>query len=316
MVNLKLNIPQSFFEEETRCDFTISEKMKEVWAVELDLVAEFDRVCKKHGIKYVASGGTMLGAVRHHGYIPWDDDIDLMMTREEYDKLCIIAPKEFQHPYFFQTEDTDPGFMRYFARLRNSETTGIQEFEGPSNFKYNQGIFIDIFPMDAVVDNEELLEKQYQDGKALKQKIFKACIWGHHLPYTNTLGYKLKKYFILPLFGNLIERYFNVNQLFHEYLDICKRYNSENTEYISKLSFIFENKANYVKRKDMENIIDVDFEFMKIPIVENYDEVLKTKFGNYMEFVRADNYHGNMIFDTSISYKDYYKKHRFHAPKA
>ena len=118
MVKLNINLPQNFLDEETRCGFTISEKLKEVWAVELDLLSEFDRVCKKYGIKYIASGGTMLGAARHHGFIPWDDDVDLMMMRDEYDKLCEIAPTEFKHPYFFQTEDTDPGFMRYFARLR------------------------------------------------------------------------------------------------------------------------------------------------------------------------------------------------------
>ncbi len=311
MVNLKIDLPQGFLNAETRCDYIITEKMKEVWAVELDLLVEFDRICKKHGIKYVASGGTMLGAVRHHGYIPWDDDIDLMMTREEYEKLCSIASSEFKHPYFFQTEDTDPGFMRYLARLRNSETTGIQKYEAASRYKYNQGIFIDIFPMDAVIENEVLLEKQHQDLENLRIKIFKACKWGHHLPYTNTLGYKLKKCLILPLLGNLIEKYYNTNKLYHQYIDVCKRYNNENTEYISKLSFIFDNKANYVKRKDMENIIDVDFEFMKIPILANYDEVLKTKFGEYMKFVKAPNYHGEMFFDTDISYKEYFKTHSF-----
>ena len=134
MVNLKIDLPQGFLNAETRCDYIITEKMKEVWAVELDLLVEFDRICKKHGIKYVASGGTMLGAVRHHGYIPWDDDIDLMMTREEYEKLCSIASSEFKHPYFFQTEDTDPGFMRYLARLRNSDITGNHKDEAATRY--------------------------------------------------------------------------------------------------------------------------------------------------------------------------------------
>ena len=107
MVNLKISLPEGFLDEEVRDGYKVSHEMKKVWAVELDLLAEFQRVCKKHNIKYIASGGTMLGAVRHKGFIPWDDDIDLMMLREEYEKLCIVAPSEFKHPYYFQTDRTD-----------------------------------------------------------------------------------------------------------------------------------------------------------------------------------------------------------------
>lgn len=315
MVNLNINIPEGFLEEETRCGYLVPKKLKEVWAVELDLLAEFDRVCKKHGIQYIVSGGTMLGAVRHHGFIPWDDDVDLMMMRDEYEKLCKIAPSEFKHPYFFQTDDTDPGFIRFFARLRNSETTGIQEFEGISHFKYNQGIFIDIFPMDAVIEDKDLFEKQYQDAKAVKNQIFKANIWGHHLPYTNTLGYKIKKNLILPLFGKLIEKHFNANKLYHQFMDICGRYNGENTEYVTLFCFEFKNDKHYIKRKDLENIININFEFLKLPIIANYDEALRWKYGNYTELVKVPNYHGELIFDTDVSYTDYFKTHKFTPPK-
>ena len=107
MIELNINIPDSFLDEEERCGYIVSKQMKEVWAVELDLLAELLRVCKKHGIKVFASGGTMLGAIRHKGFIPWDDDIDMMMFRSDYDKLCAIAAEEFVEPYFFQTEYTD-----------------------------------------------------------------------------------------------------------------------------------------------------------------------------------------------------------------
>ena len=163
MVNLKITLPEGFLNEEVRSGYRVSHETKKVWAVELDLLAEFQRVCQKHNIKYIASGGTMLGAVRHKGFIPWDDDIDLMLMREEYDKLCEIAPSEFKHPYFFQTSKTDLGYFKGFARLRNSETTAIFAYERDSKFRINQGIFIDIFPMDNVVDDKELLEIQYNN---------------------------------------------------------------------------------------------------------------------------------------------------------
>ena len=104
MVSLNIKLPENFLDEEIRDDYVVSSQMKQVWAVELDLLNKILEVCKKYNIKIIASGGTLLGAVRHKGFIPWDDDIDLMMMRDQYDKLCDVAEKEFKYPYFFQTE--------------------------------------------------------------------------------------------------------------------------------------------------------------------------------------------------------------------
>ena len=103
MIELDIRLPEQFLNEEIRYGYTITRQMKEVWAVELDLLNKLLEVCKKHNISVFASGGTMLGAVRHKGFIPWDDDIDMMMFREDYEKLCLVAPLEFRYPYFFQT---------------------------------------------------------------------------------------------------------------------------------------------------------------------------------------------------------------------
>ena len=81
----------SFFEEEIRCGYTVSAAMKRVWSIQLELLAVFQRVCREQGLRYFAAGGTLLGAVRHGGYIPWDDDIDLVMLRADYERFL----KEF-----------------------------------------------------------------------------------------------------------------------------------------------------------------------------------------------------------------------------
>ena len=100
MVDLNIVLPDGFLNEEVRCGYTVTKQMKEVWAVELDMLEKLLSVCKKHDIKIFASGGTMLGAVRHQGFIPWDDDIDMMMFRDDYEKLCKVAQEEFEYPYF------------------------------------------------------------------------------------------------------------------------------------------------------------------------------------------------------------------------
>ncbi len=80
-------LPKSFFEQEERCDFLVTEKRKKIWAVLLDLLIKFDFVCKKYSLTYFLADGTLLGAARHQGFIPWDDDIDVSMPREDYEKF-------------------------------------------------------------------------------------------------------------------------------------------------------------------------------------------------------------------------------------
>ena len=91
MVDLKINIPEHFLEKEVRCEYTISRQMKEVWAVCIDLLEEFKRVCRKYQLHYIADFGTLLGAIRHKGFIPWDDDLDVAMPREDYEKFGKIC---------------------------------------------------------------------------------------------------------------------------------------------------------------------------------------------------------------------------------
>ena len=125
---LKLQFDDSFFHEETRCDYLVDEKTKKIWAVQIDLLAELLRVCREHDIKVSAFAGTVLGAVRHKGFIPWDDDIDVCMDRENFNKLLAITDT-FNYPYFLQTAYNDQEFFIGYARLRNTLTTGVISWE-------------------------------------------------------------------------------------------------------------------------------------------------------------------------------------------
>lgn len=307
---IKLDLPKNYLQDETKCEYHISLKMKKVWAVELDLLTEFDRVCKKYNLPYVATGGTLLGAVRHKGFIPWDDDIDLGMKREHYQKLCEVAQQEFKHPYFFQTEWSDPTSLRGHAQLRNSETTAIIDVE--QNKLINQGIFIDIFPLDNVVDDQKLLQEQIQKLKALRLKARTIVTYTNYVKYKSGSSNKLKKRVknilrisLIPFSKRLIRKSQN---LYEEFEKECQKYNNIKTTYLGMLSFIPDGTKLYIEADGFDSSINyVDFEFVKIPILSYYNQLLTRQYGDWKTPSHVNTYHGKTFFDAEHPYTDYIK---------
>ena len=312
MVELNITLPEHFLEEETRDGYTIPAEMKKVWAVELDLYLEFDRICKKHHIPYTVSGGTLLGAIRHNGFIPWDDDIDLELLREDYETFLRVAPSELKFPYFLQTEKTDPGFVGPNAKLRNSLTTGILKKELPKHYSFNQGIFIDLFPLDTVVSDPARLEKQAED--ILKyQKLFRKGERAYH-NYTPSPGNALKKLYKSTVHKILTGPLVHGRNVFLPYVEkrdrACTRYNDQTSEpLVGKLLLRPKDKRLHLYREDLNDIILHDYEFLQVPVMRNYDRALTMHFGDYMKPVRDASYHGGVVFDTNIPYSEYFKTH-------
>ncbi len=113
---------------------------------QLDLLAEFDRVCAAHGLEFFALYGTLLGAVRHGGFIPWDDDLDVGMLRPDYDRLTELVDAGFGGEFFFQTVDSDPHYGCMFAKLRRNDTRCVDRISFGS--PQHGGVFVDVFPLD------------------------------------------------------------------------------------------------------------------------------------------------------------------------
>ena len=142
-----LNFSEDFFEEEERLGFYIEPMMKKAWAVQLDVLSEVDRICNKYNLSYYAASGTMLGALRHKGYIPWDDDIDIAMKREDYDKFIKIAQSELPSNYYLHSIYTNAEHDCFHAAIMNGKDLR-------HGFPYVAGI--DIFVLDYVpADDEE-----------------------------------------------------------------------------------------------------------------------------------------------------------------
>lgn len=303
MVPLKISLPDHFLDEEERCGYVVSHEKKKVWAVMLDLLAEFDRVCQKHGIKYFASGGTMLGAVRHKGFIPWDDDMDVMMFRKDYNKLCEIGPEEFRQPYFFQNKQTDPFCGVFMSKLRNSNTAALARQEmDPINKTSNRGIFIDIFPLDNIPDAEEERETFLKSLNEERLKVYQA---GRRIGiFSEDIGIrhfikKFKFHFYSKRRKNELYKYINA---YNSYNSLCQKYLDYDTEMFASLQFQAE-KKHFKYISDYEKCVMMDFEFLKIPVGLGYDHALKLFYGDYMKCVQYP--HHSCLFDTDNSYKDY-----------
>lgn len=298
MVDLKIKLPDSFFQEEERDGCVVSAELKKLWAVQLDLLCEFDRVCRKHGLKYVLDFGTLLGAVRHKGYIPWDDDLDVSMLREDYDRLMEIGPKEFKEPYFLQSQTTDKYYDDYVTKLRRSDTCYMTDNSKSSGDKYNQGIFIDIFVFDNVasVDKDDLQQMSKDSTEAYYHMYVMS-----HTPKLEADGIKWPVKMLRYLYFKL--RYGSVRK---EYLRL-ERY-AKSCGPTGNVGTVMYAYPHCRPLSVYDEIIEIPYENMMMPVPGGYDEVLRLRYGDYMTPVRGGSWHTMATFDTDRSYKDIVKE--------
>jgi len=132
-----------------------SKDLRKAQLIMLEMLVEFDAICKKHHLRYWLDAGTLLGAVRHGGFIPWDDDIDISMPLEDYNIFLEIACNELSDNIFFQTTKTDPKFKFDYIKLRSNCASIVEFHEKNRDINYHQGLFVDIFPMLTIEDRQE-----------------------------------------------------------------------------------------------------------------------------------------------------------------
>ena len=301
MVNLNLEFPDSFFKEEERSGFLVTQKIKELWAVELDLLMELERVCKKHHIKYFVMFGTLLGAVRHKGFIPWDDDIDVAMERSDFNKLMSLKD-EFKSPYFLQTEKTDKGCHTFYAKLRNSDTAAILKPEIEYGYRYNRGIFLDIFIMDPL-PNDKKEEEEFRIE--LRKKRNDSFRWARMFDSKKFNSVHKAAKIISPLFkiGSFFINLFNIpNVSLNNFEKLARKYEGQSVTCYTELGV---GDMGAYNKEWYKEIVYLPFEHIMVPCPKEYEKILVEGFGDWKEFVIGAQDHTMSIIDTNKSYKEY-----------
>lgn len=259
-----------------------SEVLRRMQLVQLEILLEFDRICKEHNLKYQLFAGTLLGAIRHKGFIPWDDDIDVIMKRDEYDKFINICKSNPNDKYFLQNYETDPNFFRQFSRLRKNNTLCLQKAYKDINMHH--GIFIDIFPLDNVKTN------------SIAEKLrYKLLYFLMKVNFIRNRSISKKSHLVIKRVIARIVRSTNIilnNTSFNKLkTKVMKIYNNKHTGYLNHMTNGTTTARFHkylISFDDYTKTIERDFEGYKFPIPENYDKILTNIFGDYMKLPPKD----------------------------
>ena len=270
--------------------------MTDLQKTEFNILVSFISACDRLGLKYYLLGGTLLGAVRHRGFIPWDDDIDVGMLRADYEVFLHEGQKLLPESYFLQTFDTDPDYPQCFAKLRDSGTTFIET--SVRHRKINHGVYIDIFPLD------------YYPEKTVQQRLLRLKL--------RALFFRQRSEFYLPeynkvtlnslLFGPLSRALFPTTQSIVRNMDQTFRSVSESTLVCNYCGAWGEREI--VPANWFANGVYGVFEGLPVRLPAVYDKYLTNIYGDYMQLPPEHKrvaHHYTQCVVLNRSFRDYQK---------
>jgi lipopolysaccharide cholinephosphotransferase len=243
------------------------EELRAVQLTQLEMLVEVDRICRKGGIVYRIVAGTMLGAVRHGGFIPWDDDADVAFLRGEYEKFRTACEKELDTSrFYFQDHRNTPGYRWGYGKLRRKGTEFVRL--GQEQMPYEQGIFIDIFPYDGMPDNYLL-----RSWHCFRCFLYRKAFWSE-VGWRNARGIERFVYQCL--------RKIPTKRLYRSYERFIEKSNHRESKWIRILTYPTPTKDYGYRRQWADEVIDIEFEGAVLCGVAEYEEYLSFKFGDYM----------------------------------
>ena len=256
--------------------------LKKLQSVQLDILDDLIQVCKKENLTIILQAGTLIGAALYKGFIPWDDDIDLFMTRKEYDHLLEVFPKEFSHKYIVQTPKTEPSATFGFMKIRKRDTSFVEvETFG---FPMHKGIFIDVCPLENAPDSR-IKQIIHGVGCFVLKQITTACALfryrSTHMMVFRKHSIKLHAFMLIREIIGFFFSFLSVgkwNRITEAY---CAKYKNRDAKYfVVPYSQDGYFKELYPKRLFLDTVL-LEFEGRKLPAPATYDSILRMKYGDY-----------------------------------
>lgn len=296
----QLIFPNKYFEDEVRDGFFVPALIKQEWAAGLEILHAIDHVCEKHGITYFADWGTLLATVRHQGYIPWDDDLDIAMKREDYNRFLEIAPKELPEGYEIHNFQTHEDHWLFLARVVNKGRICFEEEHLRKFHQFPYIVSVDIFVLDYVCADEEQEEKRNQEALftiALADGISE----GQYSAEVTEEGLRRVEHFSgrqidRQLQGDMLRR-----RLYGIAQEIFARFPEEQSNELTQLfPFGLKNNSFRFPKEYYEKTIRLPYENTTIPVPLCYGAALKKRYGSYITPVKTWDAHEYPYFQEQI----------------
>lgn len=250
------------------------EDLRHLQMLQLKIACEVKRICEKNNIQYFLEAGSCLGAVRHNGFIPWDDDLDMGMLRKEYDRFIKACETDLSDEFFLQTNDTDENFGYVFAKIRLKGTHFTEKIANESGS--GDGIYIDIFPYDKVPDDEKMRQKT---GYMVRYYSLLLRIRCKYKPWIYNGG--MKEWIKYAPF-RVLSLFYSRKDLVEKINSIMKKYNDTSMKRVTLCDNLSYNKTVY-DAENIENLVPHEFEGQVFNIPEDYDRYLTATYGaDYM----------------------------------